>query len=114
MSKGGDLSILSYIPLVGICVFTYLVGKSPWMEKLFESNVCGSILFIIGSLCLESYVIQKYIFTDKLNGIFPLNIPIIMITVLVAAYLLHMLSNVISQIFDSKPFDWRQMFLYKK
>lgn len=87
------------------------------MERLFDTKIYGNILFIIGGLCLESYVIQYYVletFSDKLNGIFPLNIPIIMIAVLVAAYLLHVLSNIISQIFDSKPFDWSQMFLYKK
>ena len=108
-----DLAIVSMIPLVGICYFVYSIGKSSWVQCLFEHKICGNTLFIIGNLCLESYMIQKYIFTNALNFLFPLNIPIIMIMVFVAAYLLHILSGVIGQVFDSKPFDWKALLLYK-
>lgn len=102
------------IPLVCICYLVYAIGKAPWMERLFERKLSGNILFIIGNLCLESYLIQKYIFTDALNYLFPLNIPLIMSAVLGSAYLLHILSEVIKQIFDSKSFDWKELLLYKK
>lgn len=111
--KNSDLAIISYIPLVGICYFVYTIGKAPWIERLFETKICGNILFIVGSLCLENYMIQKYIFTDALNHLFPLNIPIIMLLVLISAYILHVLSGVIGQVFDSKQFDWKALFLYK-
>lgn len=114
VGKGNALQMLSYIPLIGICAAAYSLGKAPLVEKLFEKKIFGNALFIIGNLCLESYLIQKYIFTDELNGLFPLNIPLIMIAVLTAAYLLHILSGIISKIFDSKPFDWKALFLYKK
>lgn len=114
IGKGNALQLLSYIPLIGICLTVYQIGKAPLVERLFERKICGNALFIIGNLCLESYLIQKYIFTDALNGLFPLNIPLIMIVVLIAAYLLHILSGIISQIFDSKPFDWKALLLYKK
>lgn len=110
----GTWIILSMIPLVGICYLTYAIGKSSLIYKLYESRIYGNVLYIIGSLCLESYMIQKYIFTDALNFLFPFNIPIIMIMVLVSAYLLHVLSATIEQIFDSKPFNWKTLFLYKK
>ena len=113
-AKGGVLQLLSYIPLIGICVSLYQIGKSPLVEKMFNKKIFGNMLFIIGNLCLESYLIQRYIFTDALNGLFPLNIPVIMIEVLIAAYLLHILSGIISQIFDSKPFEWKALLLYKK
>lgn len=114
IGKGNALQLLSYIPLIGICVGTYQCGKSPFIERLFERKISGNILFIIGNLCLESYLIQKYIFTDALNGLFPLNILLIMVAVLMSAYLLHILSGIISQIFDSKPFDKKALLLYKK
>lgn len=113
ISKGGRLQLLSYIPLVGICVSLYQISKAPLIERLFERKIFGNLLFIIGNLCLESYLIQKYIFTDALNWMFPLNIPVIMIAVLLSAYCLHILSKIISQIFDSKPFDWMSLLLYK-
>lgn len=113
ISKGGRLQLLSYIPLVGICVSLYQISKAPLIERLFERKIFGNLLFIIGNLCLESYLVQKYIFTDALNWMFPLNIPVIMIAVLLSAYCLHILSKIISQIFDSKPFDWMSLLLYK-
>ena len=107
------LAIVSMIPLVGICYFVYSIGKSSWVQHLYEQKICGNILFIIGNLCLESYMIQKYIFTDALNFLFPLHIPIVVIMVFVAAYILRILSGIIEQIFDSKPFDLKALFLYK-
>lgn len=114
LSKGNSYQLLSYIPLVGICFFLYQTGKAPLVERFFSNKIFGNVLFIIGNLCLESYLIQKYIFTDSLNKIFPLNIPIIMVAVLFSAYLLHMLSSIISQTFNSAPFDWKTLLLYKK
>lgn len=113
LAKGSGLQLLSYIPLAGFCVFLYQLGQSQMVEKWFSTKCFGNILYIIGNLCLESYLIQKLIFTDALNCLFPLNIPIIMFAVLLAAYILHMLSETISQIFDSKPFDWKLLFLRK-
>lgn len=110
----GNFQLLSVVPLLGICYYTYSLGKSQHVNKLFSRVITGNVLYIVGNLCLESYLIQKFIFTDALNGLFPLNIPVIMIAVLIAAYLLHILSGIISQIFDSKPFNWEALLLYKK
>lgn len=113
VAKGGWLQLVSYIPLVGFCIFTYMLGKSTIVNRWFSKRIMGNVLYIIGNLCLESYLIQKLIFTDALNNVFPLNIPIIMLAVLIAAYILHMLAEVISQIFNSKPFEWKLLFLHK-
>ena len=113
IAKGSWLQLVSVIPLAGFCVVAYQLGRLPLIEKCFSNRVVGNLLYIIGNLCLESYLIQKLIFTDALNHWFPLNIPIIMIAVLLAAYILHMLSETISQIFDSKPFDCTRLFLRK-
>lgn len=114
IGKGNALQLLSYIPLIGICVTTYQLGKAPLVKRLFEKKIFGNVLFIIGNLCLESYLIQRYVFTNTLNGLFPLNIPVIMIGVLIAAYFLHIISSIITQIFDSKQFVWNELVLYKK
>lgn len=113
-TKGTDWTILSYFPLIGICFFAYTTGKAAWIKTIFSTKIFGNLLFIIGNLCLESYLIQKFIFTDALNGIFPYNIPIIMLNVLIAAYILHIFSGIISQILDSKQFECKSLFLYKR
>ena len=109
-----NISILSWLPLVGICYFIYSIGKASWIAKLFDRKIIGNVLFIIGNLCLESYMIQMDIITDKLNHIFPLNILIITVLVLISAYFLRVLSAIIAQVFDSKPFDWKALLFYKR
>lgn len=113
LAKGSWLQLLSFFPLIGFCVYAYQLGRSSFIENCFKNKIVGNILYIIGNLCLESYLIQKLIFTDALNNLFPFNIPIIMVAVLLAAYILHCISEVISQIFDSKPFDRKRLFLQK-
>ncbi len=102
--------IVSVFPLMGVAVFMYYIGKSKPFEKLFHTKVGGPILVTMGALCLESYLIQKMIITDRWNGIFPLNIPLIMVCVLLASYCAKLLSNLITQIFDSQPLDWKKIF----
>lgn len=103
--------LLSLFPLVGICFFLCQIGKSIFIKRVFERKIIGTILSVIGSLCLESYLIQRYIITDVLNSLFPLNIPIVMSFVLLAAYVLHIVSSCISQVFDPYSFSWRRLFL---
>jgi len=103
------LQIISIIPMIGVAFFTYCIGKSKPIDRLMHTNVLGNIIISIGALCLESYLIQKMIITDSWNGLFPLNIPIIMILVLIAAYVAKVLSNLIGQIFDSQPLNWKSV-----
>lgn len=113
LAKGNWLQLLSFFPLMGFCIYAYQLGRSSFIENCFKNKIVGNILYIIGNLCLESYLIQRLIFTDALNHLFPLNILIIMVAVLLAAYILHGISEIISQIFDSKPFDRNRLFLRK-
>jgi peptidoglycan/LPS O-acetylase OafA/YrhL len=98
--------IISIFPMMGVAVFTYCVGRSKLIENLLHSRRIGAFLISIGALCLESYLIQTMIITDKWNNIFPFNIPVIMIFVLIAAYFAKLLANLIIQTFDSQPLNW--------
>ena len=113
IANGTWIQLFSVIPLAGFAISVYELGESSFIKKCFSNKLMGNILYVIGNLCLESYLIQKLIFTDALNHLFPLNIPIIMLAELIASYILHMLSETISQIFDSKPFDYKRLFLRK-
>ena len=105
------LQVITIIPLMAIAVFMYSLGKSKPLMVLFNSKIFGPVLISIGALCLESYLIQKYIITDSWNGFFPFNIPLIMICVLVASYCSKILANFINQIFDSEPIDWKKLLV---
>ena len=105
------IQVVSVIPLMGVAVGMYAIGNSAPLARLFQTRGIGSVLISVGALCLESYLIQKMIITDKWNGIFPFNIPLIMICVLIASYFAKLLSNLIIQIFDSQPINWKRIFV---
>lgn len=105
------LHVFTILPLMGVAVFVYSIGRSKPFMALLNSKVAGPVLISVGALCLESYLIQKYIITDSWNAIFPFNIPLIMICVLVASYFAKILSNLIIQVFDSRPIDWGKLLV---
>lgn len=105
------LHILSVLPLMGVTVCMYLIGRSKPLMGLFHSRVGGPVLISIGGLCLESYLIQKMIITDKLNDLFPLNILLIMICVIIASFIAKIFANLLVQVFDSQPINWRKILV---
>lgn len=106
--------IVSALPLFGITYFTYTVGGAPFLKKICGHKIWGNILFSMGSLCLDVYLIQKFIFTDVLNFLFPLNIIVIMIFVFMAAYVLRGLGVVIRQTFQSEAYNWEELVIRKR
>lgn len=111
--NNNSAQIVSAVPLLGITYYTYLVSCGSWFRNLYNRKFLGNILFIIGNLCLEIYMIQFYIITDKLNMLFPLNVPIIMLAIILFAYLVKCLSEFILQTFNSEPYNWGKMLLKK-
>ena len=66
----------------------------------------------ISKLCLEVYLIQKFVFTDSLNYLFPLNVPIIMIVVIIVAFIVKIIAEFILQTFRTEPYDWKKICLW--
>ena len=96
----------SFIPLMTTVYYFYKVSNGPLVVKMYNSKVGNFLIRVIGGLCLEIYLIQGYLFTDKMNHLFPLNIFITFIIVFIAAYLVRCLSRFISQTFKDTPYDW--------
>lgn len=44
------------------------------MIKVFDKTVLGNVVYAISALTLEIYLVQYALFTDSMNGLFPLNI----------------------------------------
>jgi hypothetical protein len=101
--------ILSIIPLLAITHFAFTSCNNSWFKALYHRKYIGKIIYSVAALCLDVYVIQFLFITDLLNAIFPLNIPCIMITIIIAAYLLHIASEFIRQTFDKAPYNWIDM-----
>jgi peptidoglycan/LPS O-acetylase OafA/YrhL len=103
------LQYFSFIPLLIAVYYFYKVGTNPWVEKLYRSKVGNFIIRFVGGLCLEIYMVQFYFFTDKLNNIFPLNIIIVFIIIVMAAYIIRCFARFLSQTFKDAPYDWKKI-----
>lgn len=114
IGEGSWLILLSWIPLMGITRYMLLVCKAPLFQKLYNKRIVGDVVFIVSQLCLESYLIQSFIISDKLNALFPLNIPVMMIIILIAAYITKTLAEFILQTFRTEPYDWSIMLLRRR
>lgn len=102
--------LFSLIPLFGICYFSWSICKSSIVTKMINTHIIGSSILFIGSLCLEIYLAQGLVFTTKLNHIFPLNIPIIMMGVIIMAYLVRCFSRLLLQSLRTEDYDWEAIF----
>lgn len=105
-----ELQITSLIPLLFIVYYFYKVCSSDALKKWYTNKYIGWAIKFIGGLCLEIYLVQGTLFTDKMNHIFPINILIMFIIIFVVAYLLRCGARVFSQTFKDGEYDWKAVF----
>jgi hypothetical protein len=106
-----QLQIISLLPLLGITFYLYKLCNTEIMLKFSKAKISGWIIKCISALTLEIYLIQGYLFTDKMNTIFPLNIPIMFLIVIVGAYWVKVLARIFSQTFSENKYDWKAVFI---
>lgn len=109
----GPYQILTVPFLYAIIFFLYKICKSDCILKLYQISFVSNIIKIVGGLCLESYLIQFAVFTNSLNFIFPLNLFIIILLVLIAAYIVRCAARLLSQTFRTEDYEWRKVFSLK-
>lgn len=101
--------IISLIPLMGIVFYFYKWCHADFWKKLYAKKMWYTVIMIISGLCLESYLIQYSVFTTKMNGIFPFNLPIMVIMVLLVAFICKCLSRLFSQTFGAGDYEWKEI-----
>lgn len=102
-----SLQMMSLVPLAGVCWYFYQLCNTDTLTRAYNHKIIGPSIRFIGGLCLEIYLIQRSLYTDKMNGVFPLNIIIMFLIILVAAYLLRCVARVWAQTFKDDNYDWR-------
>lgn len=105
--------VVTLLPLMGITVYFYKWCNVGWMKRIYDSKCGNWIIMVIGGLCLESYLVQYSFFTDKLNGIFPLNLIIVTIIILLCSYLVRCLARWFTQTFQTEDYEWKKIFALK-
>lgn len=104
------VQVLSLVPLMGVTYYIYRLCNAPCAKRLYGSRVAGWTVKAIGGLCLEVYLVQGNIFTTSLNHLFPLNLPIVFLAILVAAYVLRCVARIWAQTFHETDYEWRKVF----
>lgn len=99
----------SIFPLLGAVYYFYKIGMSRLAEKIYRNNVCNFLVRFIGGLCLEIYVVQRFLFTDKMNSLFPLNIVFMYVIIIIVAYFVRCFARFISQTFNDGSYEWRKI-----
>ena len=104
------LHIFAFVPLLTMTYYLYRGSKGSFAKSIYNNPIGNFVIRLIGGLCLEIYLIQNYLYTDKMNFLFPLNLLIMLLIIIVAAYLLRCFARLISQTFKVAPYDWKKMF----
>lgn len=113
MPAMAPLQIITIPFLAGIVYYFWKCCNAEFFGKIYKTNIGNWMIMAVGGLCLESYLIQMHLFTDKLNWLFPLNIPIIMLYVLIVAYVCRCIARSISQTFRTEDYEWGKVFAIK-
>ena len=88
----------------------YKVCNSGVILMIYENKYVHFCVYSISALCLEIYLCQLAVITPRLNHIFPFNIPIIIIGVILLAYIVKVFSNFFSQTFKEQDYNWKAIF----
>ncbi|MDR2450077.1 MAG: acyltransferase [Prevotellaceae bacterium] len=110
--KVTKFQILSLLPLLGTIFYFYKICNSKLLKKIYYSKF-NKMIVLISMLCLEIYVVQGTLLTDKMNALFPFNIVIMFTIIVICAYAVKVLSRIFSQIFMDAPFNWNAIFQIK-
>lgn len=103
------VQMMSIVPLMGVVYCFYQLCNTTAARRLYDKLIGGFLVRLVGGLCLEIYLVQGMVFSDKLNFMFPLNIPIFFVFVVVAAYLLRCFARIWSQTFKDGDYDWKSV-----
>lgn len=104
------LELINIIPLIGFTFALYGLCCHKYLSNLQLKRWGYWTVRFIGSLCLEVYIVQPPIITNRLNYLFPLNLLILFITIILAAYFLRTLGRLWSQTFKEEDYNWKEAF----
>lgn len=105
-----DLQVVSLIPLMGVTYYFYKMCNSEQLKTLYQSKWIGPVMKTISGLCLEVYLVQSVLFTDRYNNLFPFNLFIMFVVILIVAYILRCLARWFSQTFKEGDYEWKAIF----
>ncbi len=101
--------IIALIPLLSVVYYFYKICNNNLLITIYNNQYSGAVIKTIGGLCLEIYLVQNVLFTDKMNGIFPANILLMFLIIFVVAYILRCTSRIFAQTFRDGDYNWSEV-----
>ncbi len=106
-----DIQVLSIPSLMGICYYGYRICSHTRIVNCYNNHKAVKwVVRFIGGLCLEIYLINLTLISDKMNSLFPLNVLIILTEIIVIAYVVRCLSKFLIQTFSKEDYRWKEIF----
>lgn len=107
-------AIARVVLLMSILMFVYFAFRAcslSVLQKLRGGRIESGVR-IVGGLCLDFYLVKVALISGRLNFLFPLNIPLMLIYLLLIAYVNRCVGRIIQQTFDAekRPYDWPKVF----
>lgn len=103
------LRFTTVFPLLLFVYSLHRICLMPVMKVLYDNRYTHAYIMFVGNLCLEIYLVQPMLLTDNMNALFPVNILLMYIIILLCAYLLKCMSCIWAQTFSSGNYDWKSI-----
>ncbi len=120
IGKGHDdwkyyFQITSLFPLYSWLYYLYvIVNDSSRLNRILSETITGYLIRFIASLTLEIYLVGFVLVYTNFNNLFPLNLLIVFLIILSTAYFVKISSNLFTQLFSTKEFNLKNIFLIVK
>lgn len=101
--------ITALIPLHTFVYYLYKVASYSWCDKAFHSIVLGRVMSWIAALTLEVYIVQFAFITNQFNSIFPLNVLLVFAIIVLAAYLLKVMTSLFLAVLSKEDLEWKEI-----
>ena len=106
-----DFQWIIFVPLAIFPYYAFKIFKRPTFIKCYYSQYSGKMVRIVSGLCLEIFLVQLPLITDKINFLFPLNLFIVFTLIVFVAYVIRTIARLGVQTFnDSKGYSYKQVF----
>lgn len=104
-----DIQITALVPLHTFVYYLYKVASYPWCKKAFHSRIVGKIMSWIAALTLEIYIVQFAFITNQFNSIFPFNVLLVFAIIVLAAYLLKVMTSLFLAVLSKEDLEWKEI-----
>lgn len=109
-----SLQIVSYPFLIMFIICAYNLAGIKFLEKIYKSKYVGLVLRLVSQLTLEIYLTGRCCLLTGLNKLFPVNLIIQLLIILVLSVVLKILANLLLQVLGDNKVCIKNLYAFIK